>query len=121
LALMRRWGALGAGACILGLAGAAPAHSILLESSPGAGATVMAPPQLTARFNNRIEKPLSRLRLLDERGEPLPLAAPVADGPADRLTTALPSLRPGTYRVEWQVLSTDGHIVRGGFSFRVAP
>jgi methionine-rich copper-binding protein CopC len=121
LALMRRWGALGAGACVLGLAGAALGHSILLESSPPAGATVTAPTQLTARFNNRIEKPLSRLRLLDERGEPLPLAAPAADGPADRLTTALPPLRPGTYRVEWRVLSTDGHIVRGGFSFRVAP
>ena len=92
-----------------------------LNKLEGAGATVTAPTQLTARFNNRIEKPLSRLRLLDARGEPLPLAAPVADGPADRLTTALPRLRPGTYRVEWQVLSTDGHIVRGGFSFRVVP
>ena len=118
---MRRRAALGAGALVLALAGVGLAHSILLESSPAAGSTVTAPAQLTMRFNNRIEKPLSRLRLLDERGAPLRLATPVADGPADRLTAVLPPLAPGTYRVEWQVLSTDGHIVSGGFSFRVAP
>jgi methionine-rich copper-binding protein CopC len=44
-----------------------------------------------------------------------------ADGAADRLIAAVPALAPGTWRVEWQVLSTDGHIVSGGFSFRVAP
>ena len=118
---MRRWGALGAGAFVLSLAGAALAHSILLESSPVAGSIVTGPTRLTARFNNRIEKLLSRLRLFNERGEALALAVPVTDGPADRLTTGLPPLAPGIYRVEWQVLSTDGHIVRGGFSFRVAP
>lgn len=118
---MRRRAALGAGALVLALAGVAPAHSILLESSPAAGSTVTAPARLTVRFNNRIEKPLSRLRLLDERGAPLRLATPAADGAADRLTAALPPLAPGVYRVEWQVLSTDGHIVSGGFSFRVAP
>jgi len=118
---MRRRGALGAAALVLAVAAAAPAHSILLESVPAPGATVVAPRELTVRFNNRIEKPLSRLRLLDARCEPLPLAAAVADGPADRLTTALPPLAPGVYRVEWRVLSTDGHIVSGGFSFRVAP
>jgi len=43
-----------------------------------------------------------------------------ADGPVDRLTARVPSLPPGAWRVEWRVLSTDGHIVSGGFSFRVA-
>ena len=44
----------------------------------------------------------------------------LADGPADRLTAAVPSLDPGAWRVEWRVLSTDGHVVSGRFSFRVA-
>jgi methionine-rich copper-binding protein CopC len=43
------------------------------------------------------------------------------DGAADRLTGTVAPLTPGAWRVEWQVLSTDGHIVSGGFSFRVAP
>jgi len=111
-----------AGALVLALAGGALAHSLLLESSPVAGTTVAAPPrQITLRFNNRIEKKLSTIRLLDERGAPGPVAVLDVDGPPDRLTATLASLAPGSWRVEWRVLSTDGHIVSGGFSFRVAP
>jgi len=107
---------------VLALAGGTPAHSLLLESSPVAGATLAAPPQqITLRFNNRIEKKLSAIRLVDERGAPRPVTVLAADGPADRLTATLSSLPPGAWRVEWRVLSTDGHIVSGAFSFRVAP
>jgi hypothetical protein len=106
----------------LGWAAAAVPHSLLLESTPTAGSTVAAaPPTLSLRFNNRVEKPLSRLRLLNERGESLSLAMPASAGPADRLIAPLPSLAPGAYRVEWQVLSTDGHVVSGRFTFRIAP
>jgi copper resistance protein C len=98
------------------------AHSLLLESSPAAGATVNAPPaQISLRFNNRIEKKLSTIRLLDDRGAPSPVTMLVSDGAADRLSATVPTLTPGAWRVEWQVLSTDGHIVSGNFSFRVAP
>jgi methionine-rich copper-binding protein CopC len=76
---------------------------------------------VTQRFNNRIEKVLSRLRLLDERGGEHPLVISVSGDPADRLSAAMPALSPGRYRVEWQVLSTDGHIVVGRFMFRVTP
>lgn len=114
--------ALLAPALALGLAAPAAPHPLLLESTPAAGSTIgAAPATLSLRFNNRVEKPLSRLRLLDERGEPLPLAVPASDGSADRLSAPLPALRPGAYRVEWQVLSTDGHVVSGRFTFRVAP
>ncbi len=98
------------------------AHSLLLESSPAAGATLdEAPPQISLRFNNRIEKQLSTIRVLDARGAARPVAVLPADGAADRLIGTLPALTPGPWRVEWQVLSTDGHIVSGGFSFNVAP
>jgi len=98
------------------------AHSLLLESLPAAGTTVNAPPaQISLRFNNRIEKKLSTIRLLDERGAPSPVTMLVSDGAADRLSATVPTLTPGAWRVEWQVLSTDGHIVSGNFSFRVAP
>ena len=98
------------------------AHSLLLESSPAAGATLTeAPSRISLRFNNRIEKKLSTIRLLDERGAPRPVTMLVSDGAADRLSATVPALPPGAWRVEWQVLSTDGHIVSGNFSFRVAP
>jgi methionine-rich copper-binding protein CopC len=97
----------------------AAAHSLLLESAPAANATVEAsPPALRLRFNNRIEKRLSRIRLVDERGQARDL--PVAEeGAADQLMASVPSVTPGKYRVEWQVLSTDGHVVTGRFSFTV--
>lgn len=102
--------------------GSAAAHSLLLESFPAAGDSIRtgASP-VTLRFNNRIEKSLSRIRLIDGRGKAHALALATVDGPPDRLTATAPSLPPGPYRLEWRVLSTDGHVVRGGFSFRVVP
>jgi methionine-rich copper-binding protein CopC len=109
------------GLCLLLVLVAAPlaAHSLLMEASPAANSTIDAsPPALRLRFNNRIEKRLSRLRLVDERGAARDL--PVAeDGAADWLTARVPVIAAGRYRVEWQVLSTDGHVVTGRFSFTV--
>jgi len=115
-----RAGVVAAGILLLVLASSAHAHSLLLESAPAADALLAAPPpEISLRFNNRIEKKLSTIRLLDERGGARPLTM-LADGPADRLTATVPSLDSGAWRVEWRVLSTDGPGVRGRFSFRVA-
>lgn len=111
-----------AAAVTLAVAGPVAGHSLLLESTPPAGATLTAPPpELVLRFNNRIEKALSRVRLLDEHGAAQPLVVQVAGGAADRLTAAVPALAPGRWRVEWQVLSMDGHVVTGRFEFRLTP
>lgn len=119
---MRRSSLLAALALVLAIGGAAGAHSLLLDASPAVGAVLtVAPARVILTFNNRIEKPLSRIRLISDRGETRTLEILVGDGPADRLEAFLPALAPGGYRIEWQVLSTDGHIVNGRFSFRIAP
>ncbi len=98
----------------------ARAHSLLLESVPSANATVAAAPEhITLRFNNRIEKRLCRVRVVDGAGGARVLDVRPDDGGADELVAAVPSLGPGRYRVEWQVFSTDGHVVTGAFPFRV--
>jgi hypothetical protein len=98
----------------------ARAHSLLIESSPAANASLStAPRAFVLRFNNRIEKKLSRVRLVGGAGQRLDLPVAV-DGPADILTATAPVLSPGAWRVEWQVLSTDGHVVSGTFSFRLS-
>jgi methionine-rich copper-binding protein CopC len=118
--VIARCGLLGA-ALALAAAGPAAAHSLLLESTPAANATLTSPPPRVAlRFNNRIEKSLSRVRLVDARGDAQALTL-APDGPADRLAAPVPPLAPGRWRVEWQVLSTDGHVVSGRFEFRLAP
>jgi methionine-rich copper-binding protein CopC len=104
-------------------ASAAPvlAHSLLLESSPAAHAVLAtAPAHVELRFNNRVEKRLSRVTLVGARGERLP-ATTLTDGAPDRLRAQLPPIPPGEYRLEWRVLSTDGHIVTGTYTFRVSP
>ena len=99
----------------------ATAHSLLLDASPAADAVLSAPPtDITLRFNNRVEKRLSTIRLVDVRGETQRVEVR-ADGPADRLDASAPALGPGRWRLEWRVLSTDGHVVTGRYSFQIAP
>jgi copper resistance protein C len=93
-----------------------------LESAPAAGTILPSSPgTLMLRFNNRIEKPLSRVRLVDDTGAKRQLTLAADVGSADRLVATVPPLSPGTWRVEWQVLSTDGHVVAGRFEFKIAP
>jgi methionine-rich copper-binding protein CopC len=98
----------------------AGAHSLLVASVPSAGAVVNGAPTVTLRFNNRIEKKLSRIRLVPPSGEAQVLALRT-DGALDALEAPLPALAPGRYRVEWRVLSTDGHVVSGAFAFGISP
>jgi len=108
---------------VLAFAAPVAAHSLLLAAIPAPDAVLTAPPlQVQLRFNNRIEKRLSRVRLVDERGA---VAAALIDSrdpaAADSLVARVPPLAPGAWRVEWQVFSTDGHVVSGTYGFRLAP
>jgi methionine-rich copper-binding protein CopC len=109
---------------VLGGATPAAAHSLLLESTPAANAQLTAsPPQVVLRFNNRIEKRLSHVHLVDERRGTVATAptARTEDQTAESLVAAVPPLTAGVWRVEWQVFSTDGHVVTGSYQFRLAP
>ena len=113
--------ALLAGALVLALPGSTVAHSLLLESAPSAGAVTAGPPTVIMLvFNNRVEKRLCRLRLVDGQGRAQTLAIDTG-GPADRLEAPALGLSPGPWRVEWVVMSADGHVVNGAFSFQVGP
>jgi len=107
-------------AFVLALAPAAHAHSLLLASVPPADAVIDGATAVTLRFNNRIEKKLSQIRLVSPHGEAQPLTVRT-DGALDALEAPLPALAAGRYRVDWRVLSTDGHVVSGTFAFSVSP
>jgi copper resistance protein C len=101
----------------------AGAHSLLISSEPAANAALTtSPAYLVLRFNNRIEKRLSRVRLVDERGRAA-AASVIEEEPAaaETLSARMPAIAPGAWRVEWQVFSTDGHVVSGAYGFRLAP
>ena len=105
----------------LALAAAAQAHSLLLSSVPAADTAVHDPTVVTLRFNNRIEKKLCQIRLVSPRGEAQALSVRTDGGALDALEAPLPPLATGRYRVDWRVLSTDGHVVSGTFAFSVSP
>ncbi len=100
---------------------AALAHAKLEASSPKANSVVSpAPAQVRLQFNEPLELPFSKIKLVDEKGtvmQPSKIAADPADPKALIATT--PGLHSGGYRVQWTTVTRDGHKVEGEFSFRV--
>jgi len=106
---------------VLAIASMASAHAILVAAQPKANSTVQGPEiPIQLRFNARIDAGRSHLTLLapDKSETTLELAAADPAAPAV-LTSTAKGLKPGAYRLRWQVLATDGHITRGEVPFRV--
>ncbi len=101
-------------------AGPAAAHAIVVTSEPTAGASLAAaPPQVTIRFNSRLDHARSRLLLIGADNAQTTLAIAEGGDPV-ALTAPLPAaLAPGEWRLRWQVLAIDGHITRGDIPFTV--
>jgi copper resistance protein C len=94
-------------------------HAVLLSAIPGANAVVHGvsiPVQL--RFNSRIDRKRSMLRLIDPRKVQHVLTIG-SDTPPDVLVSTLDVIGKGAYILQWQVLAVDGHITRGEVRFRV--
>jgi hypothetical protein len=97
----------------------AMAHAILEQSQPANGATIPAgATSFTLTFNSRIDQGRSLLTLTAPDQSKQMLA--IGDATAPNLLTTSATLVPGRYVLHWQVLSVDGHITRGQFSFSVS-
>jgi len=97
----------------------AGAHAFLDHSDPKVGSTLSAaPPALTLVFTEGIEPAFSRIEVTDEAGAAID-AKQVEHPQTDTLRVALPSLKPGTYKVHWSVVSVDTHATEGTFRFSV--
>lgn len=102
------------------LLSAAPAtgHAMLLGTDPADGDVLAAPPAVvTLTFNESVQADDRGVRLLNASGAPIP--APVT--PVDQTVEITPpqGLDPGTYIVDWSVVSADGHPIGGAFTFSV--
>ena len=96
------------------------AHAILKETSPSANSTIAGPDvPVKLKFNVRIDAVRSKLQLLHPDNSVTDLAIEKQSA-ADTLTTKATGLKPGAYRIRWQVLAPDGHITRGEIPFTVA-
>ena len=101
---------------------AASAHAVLVSSVPKDKAVLKTPPkQVVLRFDARIEKRVSQVTLLDAKNKKVKLpASKNAGGKPSELIVAMPALKPGTYRIQYQVMATDGHLTPGQVQFTVA-
>ena len=95
------------------------AHAILMDSSPKLNSTIKGPDfAINLRFNVRIDGGRSRVRLVSPEGTVSTLTVGAQPAP-DTLQTQAKGLRPGSYKLQWQVLASDGHISKGEIPFTV--
>jgi hypothetical protein len=94
------------------------AHAHLLTSTPAANATVHGPDvAFELRFNSRVDGRHSVLTLVMPDGRTEAVALGNQSGESNLNGHA--TLKPGSYTLRWQALSTDGHITRGEIPFTV--
>lgn len=109
----------------LAIAAPASAHSFIVASSPAEGSTVTElPPQFSITANEL---------LLDLTGDANGFAIQVVDAATtyygdgcavvsgSTLSMGATLGQPGDYRMFWQVISADGHVVAGEIPFTWAP
>jgi methionine-rich copper-binding protein CopC len=96
----------------------ASAHAHLQKSNPADNSVITTSPsnlvlnfseaaRLTALSIQKNEQPKQNLK-------PLPTTA------AQQISVPLPPLTPGTYSVNWRVVSDDGHMMAGTLHFTLA-
>ena len=96
---------------------AAQAHARLDHASPRVGSTVAAAPkELSMWFTEKLEPAFSTAEVRNAQGA-VQSGKAHADGTV--LHVPLQSLSPGTYTVNWRVLSVDTHRTQGSFTFTV--
>ena len=98
---------------------AAFAHAVLMRSTPAEHATVKAGDlDVRLTYNSRIDASRSALTLVGPDGKQQTLTLSQHMGPNLLVTRAAVSAQ-GAYKLQWQVLASDGHITRGVVDFRV--
>ena len=103
-------------------ASVASAHARLLRSQPAANSTLkQTPKSVELWFSEELEASMSTVTVTDQAGRRVDKNnVTLAEGDK-KLKIELEELGSGTYTVDWRVLSTDQHTMKGQFTFTVAP
>jgi methionine-rich copper-binding protein CopC len=94
------------------------AHTGLDTSSPKNGDIIKEDLQkIIMIFESKVEK-LSSFKVYDENNQAIEIGPPSFEGKTMEglLKDPLPN---GSYKVEWNIVGTDGHPIKGEFSFKV--
>lgn len=105
---------------LAGLGSEASAHARVLASTPGRNAVVASPQTISITFSEKLEPKFSKLSLATAAGAPAPVVSEVsAKDRAVLNATVKGKLAPGAYKASWQVVSADGHKMKGDLAFTV--
>jgi methionine-rich copper-binding protein CopC len=107
-------------AWLLGV-GLALAHSGLQRAEPPVESKLKRPPsEVKLYFTERLEPAYSTIRVQDDNGVQVDRQDCHVDSSNPLLVrVTLQPLEHGAYTVIWRVLSVDGHVTEGRFTFRV--
>lgn len=95
------------------------AHAVLMQSKPAIDSTVKGPNvPIWLKFNVRVDGKRSHLQLIAADGSTMEVPAPKQTAP-DILESSISGLKPGTYKLQWRVLASDGHMSNGVVEFTV--
>ncbi|HEU5016687.1 MAG TPA: copper homeostasis periplasmic binding protein CopC [Pseudolabrys sp.] len=98
----------------------AAAHAHLAQASPKPGSTVSpAPKKIVLSFTEKLEPKFSSVEVRDAQGASVQAGKAQSGANRAQLQVQLKPLGPGTYTVNWRVLSVDTHRTKGTFTFKV--
>lgn len=108
---------------LLGLGSDAVAHAILVKAMPEREAVVTeSPEEVLLVFNDGVGEEYLALAVIDESGRRVDKHDARLDfSDHSHLRASVETLRPGRYTVRYRVLSADGHVVSGKYSFHLKP
>ena len=96
-------------------------HATLLRSEPAKDSTVATPARVYLVFSEEVEPSLGGIRLVGPGGQVVTLKTAGDPRNVSALLAPVPvPLAPGHWRVEWRIVSEDGHPIDGDFDFTVA-
>ena len=97
--------------------GPAWAHNSLTKAVPDKNSTIQQrPDQVELTFLQKVDPKLLTIEVTDAQQQKVPLEPPKAKGKVGTVAFSEP-LSNGLYRVTYQVVSLDGHEVKGSYTF----
>jgi methionine-rich copper-binding protein CopC len=98
------------------------AHAFMVRAEPRVGSNIKkAPTEVRIWFSEPVQSAASSIEVFDEHGKQVDKK----DTHSDRTNRAIlcvsliRTLRPGSYKVIWRVMSVDTHVTNGDFRFQV--
>jgi copper transport protein len=106
---------------LVGSAGPVSAHASLESSDPAPSAVLEdSPDVIRLDFSEVVSPSADSIQIFDAAGEPISGGSvAVGESPTTVELTGFPTLNDGIHVVAWRVVSGDGHLVRGAFTFTV--